>query len=169
MHAGRIGRAQECTEVVRVLELVEQDEERRLSLRLRRLEDVLELGIGDGRDVGEHALMAVAAGERLDLRALHVLHDDTALFGERRDLCHGALAVAARDPELVDAAARLQRLCHGIAPDEHVIGQFARLLAALRFCLCLRPLMTRSFLLEFPATPLLRARLSLLFHLNPFL
>lgn len=51
-----------------------------LSLRLRRLEDVLELGIGDGRDVGEHALMAMAAGERLDLRALHVLHDDAALF-----------------------------------------------------------------------------------------
>ena len=71
---------------MRVLELIEQDEERGLALLLGRLQDVVELGIGHGRDVGEHALMAVAARERLDLRALHVLHDDAALLGKRCDL-----------------------------------------------------------------------------------
>ena len=86
MHASRIRRAQQSAEVVRVLELIEQDEERGLALRLGCLQDVVELGIGHGRDIGEHALMTVTARERFDLRALHVLHDDAALLGKRCDL-----------------------------------------------------------------------------------
>ena len=61
MDAGRIRRAQQGAEVVGVFEFVEKQQERRLSFRLGTCEDVLDFDIRNGRNKGQHALMAMAA------------------------------------------------------------------------------------------------------------
>ena len=91
---------------MRVLELVEQHEQRRMTFLLGRAQDGVELLIGDRRRLREHALMARALRGALDLFALNELHGDAARprkLQDRRNLC---LAAALREEDPVDAAPR---------------------------------------------------------------
>ena len=132
MDAGRIGRAQQGAEVVRVFELVEQQQERRLALRLGACEDVFDFDVRHGCDKGQHALMAMAACQRLDFRTLHRLRQDAALLCECEQLLDVMRTIALRQQNLVDAAARFQRFRNGISTDKDIIGQLARLLRCPR-------------------------------------
>lgn len=79
--------------------------------------------------------MTVPARKSLNFRAFDILHDDAALFGEGGNLRDGAFPVAIGKQNLVDAAACLQGLGHGVASDENVIRQLARLFPMGIHCL----------------------------------
>ena len=132
MDAGRIGRAQQGTEVVRIFELVEQQQERRLPFRLGTREDVFDLDVRHGCNKGQHALMAVACRQRLDFRTFHCLRQDAALLHKCEQILDVMRTVALCEQDLVDATARFQRFRDGIAADEDIIRQFARLLRCPR-------------------------------------
>jgi hypothetical protein len=74
----RGGRAQQGAEVLGVLQAVEHEVERRVG-RARGVEQLGEVGVGVGVDLGRHALMVV--GEAVEVGALDVLHGHAALGG----------------------------------------------------------------------------------------
>ena len=108
---------------MRILDLVEQQEERRFTLFLGAREDVIERGVGDGRSVGDDTLVAHVGHELVEPLSLASAHGH-ALFAckrEKRRECR--LLRALRDEDAIDAAPRLQRLEDGVPADENLIGR----------------------------------------------
>ena len=123
MHARRVRRAQKCAEVVRILDLVEQQEERWLALFLGTREDVIERGVGDRRSIGDDALVAHVGRELVELLSLARPHGHALLACKREKRRERRLLRALRDENAIDAAPRLQRLENGVPADENLSGR----------------------------------------------
>ena len=112
---------------------VDGDEERRPSLTAP--DQRREVGFGEGRCSGEHALGCLAAGRRLELGAPDVRERDPIRRREGDDALDRVVALeVARDPDLVDLAALGdQQLPHGLATLDLLATQILdRILGRLR-------------------------------------
>ena len=135
MHPRCIRRAQECTEVLRILDTIEQEQERILSSLSRRCDDLLDCDVGNGCDVGEHALMAHALGHSgIQLGAVHDVQCDAVLTREIAQLAHTVSMQPICEQDAVDAAPRLDRLCDGVATGKDVRGALVRVLLSAMLC-----------------------------------
>ena len=102
-------------EVVRILNLVRDDDERFLSSRLREREDIVNRRVFLHRNKRADTLMVHPAGERIELRFLDL--DDGYLSRDalRRDDGYRALAIPSPDKQLVDGAPTLDKLHDRVA------------------------------------------------------
>ena len=139
MHARRIRSAEERPQILRILDTVEQKQQRILAARPRRRNNLLDGDIGDGRDVGDCALMAHPLGHsRIQLGPTDHIHCDTVLTRKIAQLVHGGATQPVREQNTIDAAPCLDRLYNGMATREDMGGLFltALLCVFLRTFVC---------------------------------
>ena len=89
--AGGVGGAEDCAEIMRVLNFVEQDDERRLVERAGVLENVVDGGIFDWSGDGDDALMILTVDELIEFGARDELDAYFELGGERDNFFDGAV------------------------------------------------------------------------------
>ena len=124
MHTRRIRRAQECAQVLRVFDAVEQQQQRLLPACLRRRDDLLDGDVGDGRGIGENALMAHPLGDcGIKLCPSDHIHCDAVRPRKIAQFSHGPSVCSVRQQDTVDTAPRLDRLHDGMSSRKQVRGQ----------------------------------------------
>ena len=96
VHAGRLGAAQERADVLRILERVEDEDERRLAALGRAGQDVVERREPARRDDERDALVAVEAGERGQRAALDLDDRDPQARRVQDELLERLAALRAR-------------------------------------------------------------------------
>ena len=119
MRAHTLRSADDCAQIVRIGDAVQQDQEGIFALRLRVCEHLVHRGIGHRRDVGQQALMSGI--DLIQPRAVHHLNDHTGLPGHADDVSRRAGQVALRHQQLFHRPSRAQRLPDGIAAAEQVL------------------------------------------------
>ena len=85
-------------QVARIGHPVDEDEERR-SLR-RPAGEVVEVGLLEGRGLGQHTLGRLAPGLGVEALAADVLHGHPQVGGEREEVGRAAVTVLGGDPQL---------------------------------------------------------------------
>ncbi len=110
VRAGRVDRPQDRADVLRILDAVEHDEERRAGRRRR--DEIADRVVARRVDVGDHALMHAAARRALERRDVDPL-DRHASLPRERDRFLDAPIGAGADPQLPHASGA-QRLHHGV-------------------------------------------------------
>ena len=139
VHAGRIRRAQQRSEILRILNAVEEEQQWILSALSCRRNDLLDGDVSDGCDIGEYALMAYPLGHsRIQLSPTDHIHCDTVLTCKIAQLVHGRATQPIREQNTIDAAPCLDRLYNGMATREDMGGLFltALLCVFLRAFVC---------------------------------
>ena len=129
MRARALRRADDGAEVMRVRQIVAQDDEGRFSPAFRVFEDLIDRGVGVGRDHGDDALMRAGGGELIELAPVGLDDGSSSLLRHGGEAGKGAVGLAGGDIELVDRAAGSERFLHGVAALEHI---FCRLRGLLR-------------------------------------
>ena len=115
MRARGIHASQDRADVVRVLDAVEHDEQRRTVGVLHEVADAV---VPRGAHFGDHALMHAVATAPVEFAGLDAFHRNAVLGGQRQQALQ-PLVVAASDEQAFHAA-RLQRLGDRVhAVDDH--------------------------------------------------
>ena len=96
VHAGRLGAAQERPDVVRILERVEDEDERRLAALRGPGEDVVQAREPARFDDERHALVAIEAGQRRQRATFDLDDRDPQVRGMEHELLEGRRGAAAR-------------------------------------------------------------------------
>ena len=128
MRACAFRRADDRAQIVRVGQLVADDDQRGLAPVFRVFEDLLDRRVGMRRDHGDHALMRARGGKLVELAPV-CFNDGGAGFSR-----HGgqpgkrAVCFSGSDVKLVDGAACGKRLLYGVAALQHIFCILRRLL-----------------------------------------
>src|SRR6266542_664682 len=118
--AGGLGAADQRAEVVRVLDAVEGQEERRLGAAERDGQQLVEPDRFELRDDGGNTLVGAGLGMGVQERARHCLHGHAVGGGQLQQVGEGApLAGAGRHHDPLDAARTAERLDHRPASLDH--------------------------------------------------
>ena len=96
--ARAVDRAEDRAQVARIGHPVDEDEERR-SLR-RPAGEVVEVGLLEGRGLGQHSLGRLAPSLGVEALAADVLHGHPQVRGEGEEVGWAAVAVFGGDPQL---------------------------------------------------------------------
>ena len=120
MSAGRVGRADDRPEIVRVLDAVRNDEEGRLLPRT--CEQFLHLAVGTGRGKGGDSLVVDSGTEGVELLAGGVLHRDSRLLGHCDDPAEAAAALLLSDNQnFIDRPPASEQFDDRVAPCNNLI------------------------------------------------
>ena len=114
-------RADDRAEVVRILDLVEDDDKGLFTALFGESEDILHGGILLHRAECRDPLMRRAARHEVQLFALDLLYGDTGFFGFGGDLHRGAGWIALGDHHLDDRASRAERFGDRVASDQQLV------------------------------------------------
>ena len=128
MRARTFRRADDRAQIVRVGQLVADDDQRGLAPVFRVFEDLLDRRVGMRRDHGDHALVR-ARGRKLVELAPVCFNDGGAGFsrhGGQPRKC--AVRLSGSDVKLVDGTACGKRFLYGVAALEHIFCILRRLL-----------------------------------------
>ena len=120
MCARTFGGADDGAEVMRVGQLVAEDDERRLPFFRGAGEDVVDGGIVVRGDDGDDALVRAGGGELVELAPVGLDDDGPGLLRHGGEARERAVGIALGEIDLVDGAAGRERLGHGVAPFEQV-------------------------------------------------
>ncbi len=114
--------AQNRAEVLRVADLIADDDKRRLALLLRCAQNIGDRAVVLHGCNGHHALMRLCRAQRVQLAAVSFHHHDPlrARFG--RDMSQRAIRFAFGKINLVNAASGAQRLYHCVAPFDQIFS-----------------------------------------------
>ena len=122
MGAGAFGAADYGAEVVRVGNLVADDDEGLLAALGGDVEDVVDAGVlAHGAD-GDDALVGVGDAHGVELAPVAVGDGDAAVAGQTGDVSEGAVGLAAGDVYFVDGAPGAERLLHRVAALDDVVS-----------------------------------------------
>ena len=128
----QIRRTHNSPQIVGVLDSIAEDEEGRLALGLRRLEQIVKTRIRYLGCAGGHTLMIRRAAHLLQLVGGHTLDHRTALLGQGRIVASHRLRHRIGQVDRIHRAAAFQQLGHGIlAPYKGIgtLGTVGRLFA----------------------------------------
>ena len=84
MRTHRLGGAQQRAQVLRILDHIEEQNQRRFATSLRQIEHVVDRDVGILADLGQNALMAV--GDPIEHGPLYVLNRDRALLRQSNSI-----------------------------------------------------------------------------------
>src|SRR5581483_1432370 len=122
--ADRLGRADQRSEVLLILELIEEQEQRRLVPALGDDEDVVEVGVLVVEHLGRDVLVPVGVGDAVERAAVEDLDRYVGAAGEVGDLTQwGAGGGPGAQVDAADGAARAERFVDDVAAPDHWHGR----------------------------------------------
>ena len=122
MRARALRRADDRAKVMRVGDLVADDDQGVFAFFARDVQNILNTDIFAHARERDDALMGVRAGHEVELALVRV-HDDHARgAGGRGDVAERLIGLALLDENFVDGRARAQRFDHGVAALDDAVG-----------------------------------------------
>src|SRR5688500_11033991 len=120
--------AEEHAEVLRVLEGVHDEHQRRFLDRIEVQHELVEVHAFPSFDDGDDALVLLDRGEPREVELVDVVHEDAPLLRLGDEVVHrsGPGAALLRDVELADRAAGPDRLEHGVRSRDRLAGLLHR-------------------------------------------
>ena len=122
--AGTFGGADDGSEIVRVGDLIGNDEEGGFALFLRAGEQVVQRRVLVGRHLGDDALVVGVAAHEPELFRVRLLDEHTGVPGRRDDLPDGPLPLAFGDENGVDVPSGFQSFHDRISADDELVANF---------------------------------------------
>ena len=119
MHAHGLGGAQQRAHIARVLNQIQQDDQRSLVARLRPVSDIFQIGVGVGAHFQRYILMGLAVGGGIKPHLVDRFNGDLQAARFVQNVLRLAEVAVAGDGEPVDfAPAGDQTFAHRVAAKE---------------------------------------------------
>ena len=121
MGSRQIRRTDNGAQIVRVFNIIQQDQERVFASLLCKLQHIFHLCIGISRRIGDHALMLSGSAKLIQTFLLHILNQSILLLRFTYNTLNRTILASVQDQELIDGLSGTERLQDGIAPLDYVL------------------------------------------------